>query len=216
MRPALTCGFVAVLALLQGCATSRSEIKITNPAVAATAPDSARVVQLRNVRDARVFEDAPSDPSIPSLGFEGASKAPPETRSRAVGRKRNSYGKALGDILLEGGQTVEDMVRQHLRAALHESGFRVVDAASSASDTLVIDVDIKNFWAWFQPGFWAITLNTKLATDLQVAGSPTRTSIDVRAEESRQVATDGAWIEIIDKALAEFRKQVISKAATLK
>jgi hypothetical protein len=41
-----------------------------------------------------------------------------EVKARAIGRKRNTYGKALGDMVLEGGQTVEGVVREYLVIAL--------------------------------------------------------------------------------------------------
>jgi hypothetical protein len=124
--------------ILAGCATSRSEIRLSSPAPAATpqATTTDRAVVIRSVHDERVFEQAPDDPSTPSLGFEGASQASDDLKARAVGRKRNSFGKAMGDILLE---------------------------------------------------------------------------VSVHAQDARQMATDGAWLEILEKALAAYRTQVASK-----
>ena len=190
--------------LLTGCATSRSEIKLSAPVTEAAAPTAAdaKVVVIRTVTDERVFEQAPRDPSTPSLGFGGAEAATAEVKSRAIGRKRNTYGKALGDVLLENGQTVEAVVRENLTAALQQAGYRVQTEASS--DAVAIDVRIKQFWAWFQPGFWAIKLHTKIATDLSV-GDAAPISVAIQVEDSRQIAADGAWIEIVDQALKDYR-----------
>lgn len=201
-------------AVLAGCATSRSEIALKPPAQTAGATQaSARPVVIRSVKDERVFEQAPSQPSIPSLGFEGATKATAEVKARAVGRKRNTYGKALGDILLKDGQTVEGVVRENLSAALVQAGYRVANDGSGGGTPLVIDVHIRQFWAWAQPGFWAIKLNTNIATDLDVSRAGEPTTISVHAEDSRQMATEGAWMEIIAKALNDYRAQVAAKAA---
>lgn len=196
--------------LLQGCATSRSEIKLTS-----AAPDQAKqtvatkgIAIIRSVKDERVFEQAPRNPSIPSLGFEGAEQATSDIKSRAIGRKRNSFGKALGDVLLENGQTVEGVVRDNLTTALRQSGYQVLSTSSGDTNALLIDVHINKFWAWFQPGFWSITLHTNIATTLDISNSKTPISIAVHAEDSRQIATDSAWIEIADKALQAYRDKV--------
>jgi len=212
--------FVIVASLcvvVVGCATSRSEIKLSGATAgnSLTTAAAGKTVVVRAVTDERVFEEAPSDPSIPSLGFEGAATASTDVKARAIGRKRNSYGKALGDILLESGQTVEGVVREHLTVALKQAGYELKPSNSDAASTpLVLDVHIKQFWAWLQPGFWAITLSAKIAVDLDVAEAATPTRISVIAEDSRQVASDSAWMEIVDKALRDFRVQVTTKFAS--
>jgi len=202
-------------ALLTGCAASRSEIRRGSPQM--TMPSSAenasgRIAVIRTITDERHFEQAPGDPSTPSLGFEGADKASAAIKSRAIGRKRNSFGKAMGDVLLKPGKTVTGVVRKNTAAALEQAGYRVEDSAPTGSNPLIIDIHIKKFWAWFQPGFWAITLNTNISTVFDLSGAAAPTTIDVHAKESRMAATDSAWMEIIQKALTEYRSQVTAKA----
>ncbi len=207
---------VFICAALAGCATSRSEISLDDPtkSINTAAVASGQTVIIRHIKDERVFEHAPKDPSTPSLGFEGANNASEELKARAVGRKRNAYGKALGDILLQDGQTVESEIRKNLSAALTQAGYRIETENAGSPDVLTIDVYIKKFWAWLQPGFWAIKLNTDIATDLQLSGAVTPNTISVHTEESRQIATDSAWIEIIGQALTDYREQVIKEAAS--
>jgi len=214
-RRTFTGAFVLLaFALLTGCATSRSEISLGSPQMTPPTVENAsgRVAVIRTITDERHFEQDPGDPSTPSLGFEGADKATADIKARAIGRKRNTFGKALGDVLLENGQTVDGVVRANTAAALEQAGYRVMDSAPAGSNPLIIDIHIKKFWAWFQPGFWAITLNTNISTKLDLSGSSTPTSIDVHAKESRMAATDSAWMEIIQKALTEYRSQLTEKA----
>lgn len=204
---------VVLLSLvLVGCATSRSEIRLKSPEIASSAAGSGKAVVIRSVQDERVFEQAPRDPSTPSLGFGGAAAATEEVKARAIGRKRNTYGKALGDVLLENGQTVEGVVRENLAAALTQAGYIVKTEATAGPKALVIDVRIKQFWAWFKPGFWAITLNTNIETDLALSGSTTPVSISVNAKDSRQMATESAWMEIVSKALDAYREKAAIEA----
>lgn len=203
--------------LLAGCATNRSEIKLNSPSVAVSnaAIVSGRTAVIRLVKDERVFEQAPSDPSTPSLGFEGAAQASADVKSRAIGRKRNGFGKAMGDILLQDGQTVDGVVRENLAAALNQSGYKVVSDAEIDSTTLVVNVHVNKFWTWLQPGFWAITLHAIIDTDLvQPGGAPTL-GINVHATQTGQMATDGTWMEILNKALDEYRAQVVEKLGQL-
>lgn len=208
-----TIALALVCLALTGCATSRSEIKLNTPVVASTTSTtgSKGAVFIRTISDKRSFEQAPSDPSIPSLGFEGAAQASDALKGRAIGRKRNTYGKALGDVLLEDGQTVTSVVRENLVAAFTDAGYKVETDAMAASLPTVIDVEIRKFWSWFQPGFWAITLSADIQADLKLAGAAKPNTIDVHVEDKRQTATDGAWMVIMQQALNDFRRQVAAQ-----
>ena len=203
----------SMCAVMAGCATSRSVITVEGPPAAAAdvVAGSKGTVVIRSVTDERVFEQAPKDASIPSLGGEGADKASAELKARAVGRKRNAYGKALGDIVLKEGQTVESIVRDNVAAALRAVGYNVADANAAVSGTPVtIDVHIKKFWAWLQPGFWVLAVHSKIATDFDV-GSGQPTSIEVAVVNKSPAVTDGMWAVTIAKALSHFRTEVVNK-----
>lgn len=209
----LALGLLLGAALLGGCATTRSELRISEPAPAqarASSPDRP-VAVIRSVRDERVFEQAPDEPSTPSLGFEGADKATAEAKLRAIGRKRNTFGKALGDVFLQDGQTVESVVRENLAAGLRDAGYEVRDDAGPRTPALVVDARIKQFWAWMNPGFWAVTVNTAIATDLTLSASPNALPVNVHVKDSRQFVTDGVWLETVEKALAAYRQAAAEK-----
>lgn len=211
-----SCAAWAVLlssAILAGCATSRSEVKIGAPEAVASAPvTQSRAVVIRSVRDARNFQDNPSDPSTPSLGFGGATQAPEAIKARAIGRKRNTYGQALGDVLLEDGQNVTGVVRDNVAAAFRQAGYRIApDLASAGATPLLVDVDVKKFWAWITPGFWSISLAAQVETDVTISDGGRRSTISVRTEDSRQMVPEGAWVEIVQKALAQYRAEAAKR-----
>lgn len=211
--------FVMAL-LLVGCATSRSEIRLDSSTVAAPVTEKhitkVQAVWIRSVVDERQFEAAPKDPSIPSLGFEGAAQATAETKARAFGRKRGGFGMALGDVLLEQGQTVSGVVREQLSVAFASAGYRVAASESDAgADPLIVDVRIKQFWAWINMGFWALTLNNRITTDLSFSGAVQPVTVSVHLQEPHMAITDGAWTEDLVKALQAYRTQATEKAAKL-
>jgi hypothetical protein len=179
-----------------------------------TAISSGQTAVIRSVKDERVFVEAGRDPSTPSLGFEGAAQASAEIKARAIGRKRNTYGKAMGDVLLQSGQTVEGVIREHLAAALTQAGYQVKGEDAAGPSPLVIDAHIKQFWAWLRPGWAALTLSANIVTDLELSGAAPPTTISVHAEDKRQMATEDAWLQIVGKALDEYRAQVVTKATT--
>lgn len=204
-----------VLVALAGCATSRSELRVQAPVAVQSVASDAPVVVIRTVTDERVFEEKPRDPSTPSLGFGGAANATAEVRARAIGRKRNGYGKAMGDVLLEPGQTVEALLLHTLKAGLQDAGFQVRDASDADATATVIDVRMQKFWSWFQPGFWAIKLHAQISTELSVEGGGSTIQIDVNTEDSRQMATESAWLEIIQQALVEYQTRIKAEAGRL-
>lgn len=211
-RTILAAAFLGAGLLASGCATSRSEISLAAaPATAATAAAPAvasngRTVAIRTITDGRTFEAAPTDPSTPSIGTEGG-----DVRDRAVGRKRNSYGRALGDVLLPEGETVSGVVRANLTSAFQQAGFQVVDASAATPETLMVDVDIRQFWSWFQPGFWAITLNSNIETNLAVAGSDQPVPISIHVERQGQAATDGAWRQVLTEATTAYQAEAAQR-----
>ncbi len=100
--------------LFSGCALTRGEVDIAVPEI--TNPDSSVVVKLTEISDRRVFEKNPRKANIPSLKDGEISDS--SVTKRAVARKRNAFGAALGDILLPKGRTVEAVVREALVKAL--------------------------------------------------------------------------------------------------
>ena len=82
-----------------GCATTRGVMDVQEEVSAN--PETGIAVKFARVTDARRFEIDPRQADIPSLKNDEIDD--PAITSRAIARKRNSYGKALGDILLPGG-----------------------------------------------------------------------------------------------------------------
>jgi hypothetical protein len=50
-----------------------------------------------------------------------------------------------------------------------------------------------------------------VATDLSLSGAAMPTTVSVHVEDAHGAATENAWIEIVDKALEAYRKEVTAK-----
>ena len=143
---------LAIAILVSGCATTRGVLEIE--AEESVNPESGQAVKIVQVVDSREFQIAPPQPDIPSLKNDEIND--PAITSRAIARKRNTFGKAMGDILLPEGQTIMDLVSSSLAKGLRENGFRVLEESDAEYAVAApIEVDIEKFWGWFQPGFLA-------------------------------------------------------------
>ncbi len=203
-------GLVLACGLATGCAAGRGtiDLKATDSVNPATGPD----VKLVRVSDRRVFQVDPPQPSIPSLmdGQIGNSAI----TSRAIARKRGGFGQAMGDIVLPEGRTVVQVVREVLSRGLRESGYRVLEEGEPTYDDAVpLEVDIHQFWAWFTPGFWAITL--EFDSRIRVFG-PIKPFDDGEVFRGHASTQSGAaftedWLNIMKKGLESLNEEITSR-----
>ena len=195
-----------------GCATNRGilDVRIDVP----QDPESGKVVRIERVTDKRVFEEAPRSASIPSL--KGAEIDDKTITSRAIARKRNGYGKAMGDILLPEGRTVEDLVRESLTKSFREAGYRVTtDPAATGEKVLKIEADIEQLWSWFTPGFWTVSLEFEAKVNIKGNVPAFKEAKTVRGYVllHSQMAGTGAWLNTMNKGLDNFVGEVKGELA---
>ena len=200
---------LAVALITTGCAVGRSEVQLDTPSAAAqAAPSKGKVVVIRTVKDERRFEEAPSNPSTPSLDG-GANKATADEKARAIGRKRGGYGMALGDVLLQPGRTVENVMKESLAAGFRAAGYDVRDAATPGA--IVVDARIRKFWSWVTPGFATMTIEGTVETELTSTGNAPIT-IKGYAKDAPLVVTDARFTDILKTALEVQRTDLTAKA----
>ena len=206
LRSLITLAFATSALLFTGCATKRGEVALQVPTVKAeTAPSNGQQIYINSVVDKRVFEVKPPEPNIPSLD---PSEAQSDTiKARAVGRKRNGYGMALGDILLNEGQSVNSVVKNALTEAFVGKGYQVIENKEQITpQTYIADVKIIKFWSWMNMGFWALTLSCEIETnvDIKQEGNPQTYSLHVKAADSFQTGMESNYIEVMQKALQQY------------
>lgn len=198
---------LSVMILGSGCATNRGILDVRVPEI--QNPASGPVVRIVRVTDKRAFEVAPRSPSIPSLkGHEINDKA---ITGRAIARKRNGYGKAIGDILLPEGRTVETLVKDALTKSFREAGCRVVEDSTGVTETVIpIEADIDQFWSWMTPGFWALSLEFEAKVAIKGGVDPFKGGEMVRGyvELHTQAAGSKAWMNTINKGMEAFCAEV--------
>jgi hypothetical protein len=178
-------------------------LDVSHSSATVTAP-TGKAVAIDAVQDARKFEEKPSDPSVPSLKRGDDYKLDAEQRKRAIARKRNGYGKAMGDILLEEGQTVETVTRSLVADCFARHGYQVIaPGAQPDADAVHVNVTIDEFWAWFTPGMWTVDMEGKIHTIIRTT---TGVQLDVRAygKNSGASGKEDNWREAYDRTFTDY------------
>ncbi|SLM32117.1 putative Flagellar biosynthetic protein [Desulfamplus magnetovallimortis] len=198
-----------IMILVSGCATNRGilDVQINE----APNPASTKIITISEVNDIRVFEKAPRQASIPSL--KGGEIDNKEITLRAIARKRNGYGKALGDILLPEGNTVEQLVKDALVKSFRESGYYVIDDKSETDkqkNAVPVKADIEQFWAWVTPGFWTISLEFEAKVKIKgdIPSFENGDTVRGYVKLHTQAAGTKAWMNTMDKGLESFVSEV--------
>jgi uncharacterized lipoprotein YajG len=210
--------FLSLLALgLQtGCVTGQRVLSVPVPTTTAAAVTKGSVY-ISTVTDNRHFENKPSDPSTPSIDGDVNSLTPGK-KDQMIGRQRNTFGKAMGDIALAGNDTVTGRVKSLVEEGLRRKGYEISNDPN-APTSLAVSVD--EFWAWMTPGFFALTFEANVSTSLTLKDSRGIARITIKAHglNHGQVAKNGNFIEAfepaIDQYLTEFGTELDRAALTL-
>lgn len=184
-----------------GCVLGRRTIAL--PVQTLTKPAATKgAIHIANVTDNRRFENKPSDPSTPSIDGDVTSLSI-EQKNMMIGRQRNGYGKAMGDIALMPGDSVNQRVRLLVEHALEQRGYEIsTDAATKTSASVSID----EFWAWFTPGMWTVTFESRVYCTLvlQRADKPATVVIKGYGTNHGQFAKDANWQLAYERAFKDF------------
>tara|TARA_B100000123_G_scaffold176006_1_gene130796 strand:- start:1267 stop:1932 length:666 start_codon:yes stop_codon:yes gene_type:complete len=209
---------IAVLgcvAFLGACATSRSVVQIEEPDTIEN-PTEGVEVRILEVNDKRQFEIDPPRPDIPSLANDEIDDD--AITARAYARKRNTYGMALGDVLIPEGKTVADAIAKTVENGFQAAGYRVLTPVDPNYDKAAdVKVDIAEFWSWFEPGFWQVTVHNRsditITTDAEIAPEPIKVTEHYR--ENMQMVLDSDWQASAIKALKQVRETITEQLQKL-
>jgi uncharacterized lipoprotein YajG len=192
---------VVGIALQTGCVTGQRSFPLAIP-TQGNPPPTQGMVYIAAVTDDRAFQNKPSDPSTPSIDGD-VTKLSAQKKDRMIGRQRNGFGKAMGDIALPLDESVTERTRLLVAQGLARKGYQVSTDANAAN---LVSVSVKEFWAWSTPGFWALTFEAKLSCEITVKNSSGLHTATVKGDglNHGQVAKNANWKEAYDPAFEEF------------
>jgi ribosomal protein L11 len=209
--------FVFLLMLaLSACAVNRSTVAVDVPEATAGTKNGVSV-KILEVTDNRVFEFRPGVPQVPSLSESEQNNKSVE--ARAIGRKRNGFGKALGDVLLPEDQTIAGLVEKTVTNAFLEAGFTVVKADDAAyGDAIPVKTGVVKFWSWIEWGFTQLPLHTISEIEIVAPIGELKEGMKVENEvvKSHFAVVESDWQKNMTAALAELQAKIVEKLKSLK
>lgn len=198
----LTVTLIVICALTTGCATGRRTIALNVPTSTVAVAEKGRI-SITKVIDERHFENKPAQASTPSIDGD-VNAVSRETLKTMIGRQRGGFGAALGDVALTPPATVETQAQALVTEGLKRRGYAV--GTSSSGDS--VEVLVKEFWAWFRPGFAEIAFEADIRTVLSftVAGQKRTLEVKGHGREEGQMASDEHWQRAYALAYEDFLK----------
>jgi uncharacterized lipoprotein YajG len=202
----------ALLIFQSGCVTGRRELTLTVPAQAATGVATGRVF-LAAVTDDRQFQNKPDDPSSPSIDGD-VSNLSAQDKDRMVGRQRNGFGHAMGDVSLAANDSVTKQVRSLIEQGLQAKGFQLTPDPAAPN---VMTISTQEFWSWMTPGFVALTFEAKIRCTISVTNAAGSHTLVVKGYglNHGQIAKNGNFVEAFDPAYADFLTNFADNADNL-
>jgi len=205
---------ITVLALLitallaSGCVTGRRVVALNIPAGTVVEATKGNIDIVQTI-DARKFENKPSSPSTPSVDGDVNAMSKDQLKTM-IGRQRNGYGAAMGDIQLAGGSNIEMEAQKLVAEGLKRRGYTTNKAPGNNAV-----VKVEEFWAWFTPGFAAVTFESRLrcAITLTVNGTKKDLVVNGHGVNKGQVASDANWQLAYSRAFEDFLKNFDSALA---
>ncbi len=208
MKRLLTLSLFSIAALLlqTGCVVGRRTVALSVPPAAVAAEVTKGDLRIASVVDQRVFENKPSDPSTPSIdGDVGEMSA--AVKDTMIGRQRNGYGKAMGDIALPSGDSVSERARAVVEQGLRQHGYRISTATDAATSA---EVAVDEFWAWFSPGFMSVGFEARVYCTLTLRKADKSATVVIKGygENRGQIASDANWQLAYERAFTDFLAKI--------
>jgi hypothetical protein len=204
-HPVLLVAALALIGLASGCVTGQRSLGVDVPPAESYSKSPGKgSIAIGPVSDARVFENKPDSPSTPSVNGD-VKLLSAEAKNTFIGRQRNTWGHAMGDIVLPQGQTVQAKVTDLLREGLKRKGYEVVESAPNS-----VSAEVQQFWTWVTPGFFALSFEAQISCKVTVTAGGKQTSFVVKGYglNHGQFASDSNWREAYDIAIQDFLKNL--------
>ena len=201
---------VLFVSFVTGCATSRSVVDVDK--VVVSTPKQGTDVKFSSVTDLRDFQVKPRSADTPSLKHGEIGNE--DVTSRAIARKRNGFGMAMGDIVLPENTTVMEVIENQLSKIFNDNGYRVLLPEDRGySEAIPLDVDILKLWGWMSPGFWSLGITFEAAVSVIGPHSQFHDGVmfESSVEKRYQTGMTSNWKKVLELSLQELREDADTK-----
>jgi len=117
--------------ILSGSVTGTRNIELALPDYYNNEKSASGTIHIGAIEDKRIFLEDSGEPSTPSVDgdLDSTSK---EKLYTLIGRQRNTWGHAMGDVSLPDGGTVQEEIRRLMTRRLESRGYKVVNDSNSS------------------------------------------------------------------------------------
>jgi len=131
-------------------------------------------------------------------------------KSQMIGRQRNTYGAALGDVGLVNGETVESKMEGLVKDAFARKGY-AVNSDKNADHGL--SVKINEFWAWFSPGLWTISFEARINCTITLSSQEGTKTFHTTGYgiNKGQIASDANWQLAYTRAFENYVENLVEE-----
>jgi hypothetical protein len=193
----------SLLALFtSGCVVGRRTVSLPVTGLGTTTVASKGTIYIGAITDNRMFENNPPEPSVPSIDGDVNSISAGQKLSM-IGRQRNGYGHAMGDIALPDGDSVTAVTHRLLEEGLKHRGYAIsTDAMAPNSATVSID----QFWAWFTPGMVSVSFEARVYCTITIKRADRADKVIILGYglNKGQMASDENWQLAYQRAFQDF------------
>ena len=187
-----------IIAVLASCTGNQTVRMVVPKSAGNLMPEKGRVT-IVGIEDKRTFERDPDEPSVPSVspGIHAET-----SRETLVGRRRDTFGRAHGNVMLMKGVTVPEKVREIVGEGLARKGYAATESAG-----LPMQVEVVKFWGWKTISF-ANILNADIECVLHIGGGAKR--LVVKGYGTHECHTGGRrhWEAVYRNAVEDFLKNM--------
>ncbi|WP_051219002.1 YajG family lipoprotein [Oceanobacter kriegii] len=192
--------------VLTGCVTGTRTLENMEIPDLSMEKNASGEIYIASVTDSRVFEQKPRSPSTPSVDGNLSSTSKDQLAT-LIGRQRNGFGAAMGDVALPEGVTVQDKMKELVAKGLESRGYVVVDDENAENQ---ISIDTSKFWAWFSPGFASVSFESELqcSIDFEHSGGEEKFDVTGYGINKGQIASNANWELAYKRAFEDFLKNL--------
>lgn len=198
--------------ILTGCVTSRSELDLSE-AISddIQTAENEKTVIIDKYTDHRTFATNASTPDQPT--YDPSEVFNDEVKAKIIGRKRNGYGKALGDVVLAKNLTTEKIVKNIVSKAFSDAGYSVVTEDPN-NKAVHVNIDLDKFWSWIDIGFWTVGVQANIMYSLELTYGNKSETINtyVKGEKRAAIALNNLWkascLQIIDNSKKDLTQKI--------
>ncbi|UCG77419.1 MAG: hypothetical protein JSV21_07480 [Nitrospirota bacterium] len=160
-------------------------IELKTPAIETKKTASLKSIFIESVSDSRAFSEPDVPAIVPSWGLVEGQERTDDIKYRAVARAVWRGGSKGGNVLIGNGD-VMSFTKEIISSAFRSIGYDVIeDKTDIKADTIMVSLDVMNFWAYFEQVIAGGSITTNIETSITMKSDNTTKKITIKVSGNR-------------------------------